>query len=190
MKFRKLDETTVHTRTIEGDDAQIRYTSPTGTKVTTSIRRLHLANSSKEERETYDKEHAMCKVIADNKINITHRESASLLSGTTFDTFFGDRHIPCDLKQTGDTSNIVKYAKKAVKKQGAQLVVYAIEDDKIANMDDVFKAFDEAIRKYDVKIQYYKMSENVLRRYKIQKRVIRLTFVRRYKAFVLSLHHL
>lgn len=49
VKFRKLDETTVHTRTIEGDDAQIRYTSPTGTKVTTSIRRLHLANSSKEE---------------------------------------------------------------------------------------------------------------------------------------------
>ena len=164
VRLRKLDETSVHTKTIEGDDAQIRYTSPTGAKVTTSLKRLHLANSSKGQMKTYLKEHDMAKVIADNGRNFTHRESHTGAKGDTFDGFMSG--IPCDLKKTSSMGNLVQYAGYAKEDQGAKVVVYALEKKLEERMDEVFKKFEEATRKYHIPIYYYTESDTVLRKFK------------------------
>lgn len=164
VRLRKLDETSVHTKTIEGDDAQIRYTSPTGAKVTTSLKRLHLANSSKGQMKTYLKEHDMAKVIADNGRDFTHRESHTGAKGDTFDGFMSG--IPCDLKKTSSMGNLVQYAGYAKEDQGAKVVVYALEKKLEERMDEVFKKFEEATRKYHIPIYYYTESDTVLRKFK------------------------
>ena len=164
VKFHQLDETTVHTRTIEGDDAQIRYTSPTGAKVVTSIRRLHKANASKGEMKTYIKEHGMAKVIADNGKDFTHRESHTNAKGDTFDGFMSG--IPCDLKKTSSMGNLVQYAGYAKEEQGAKAVVFALEKKLEDRMEKVFEKFGEATRKYHIPIYYYTENDTVLRKFK------------------------
>lgn len=145
-------------------DVVVLYESPSGSNVKITKERMELANSSKQEMEKYQKEIEMCKVIANNGINYFLRESLTKAIGDTFDGFFDG--VPSDLKQTKGSGNIVKYIRKATQHQGAKVVIFAIEDGKETNMNEVFEKFSEGYRKYKACIWYYKMSEKVLYKYK------------------------
>lgn len=80
---------------------------------------------NKQELKKYEKENYMCKVYARAGHTIRHIERHAAGDGT-FDVFIDGRKA--DLKRTGSTNNIVKYAKHAVREQGAELVLFQFDN--------------------------------------------------------------
>ena len=59
----------------------------------------------------------------------------------TYDAIYDD--VKADLKKTGSTNNIIKYASRAIYKQGAKIILFEFE-----NWNNEFRSFvDELIRK-------------------------------------------
>lgn len=79
---------------------------------------------NKQEKAKYDKEHDMCQTYARAGYRIEHLGETPGVSSP--DVMFNG--IPADLKRTKGGSNIVKYAKKAIGKQGAKMVLFQFED--------------------------------------------------------------
>jgi len=84
--------------------------------------RIKQGNVSKQEKGKYKKEYDMCLNLAQNGHKI---KLLNLAFG--FDIFLDD--ISADLKKTAGSGNIVKYAKKAINKQGAYLVVFEFDKE-------------------------------------------------------------
>lgn len=97
------------------------YTDTDGT-LYTSRERIGEGKLNKQEKAKFDKEHVMCRTLADNGHRVYYRESVE----GSFDIFMDGK--PTDLKKVSSHNNIVKYAKKAVNKQGAEIVVFEFEE--------------------------------------------------------------
>lgn len=90
--------------------------------VVTQWERIHESEPSKAERLKFNKEMRMCKIIADNGHDVEYLQGVNRPEGQTYDITIDG--IKADLKCIeGGAGNIVKYAKKALTKQGGEAVI-------------------------------------------------------------------
>ena len=129
--------------------------------VATQWERIAESEASNSERQKFVKEMRMCKVLADNGHDVEYLQGVNRPAGQTYDIRMDS--IKADLKCiTGGASNIVKYAKKALTKQGGEAVIFEFPSpDK-----KFFDALAEARRKYSGRIFFYVIGENILKEVK------------------------
>lgn len=127
------------------------YTSPKDNGfVATQLERIVEAAASNPERQKFEKEMRMCKVLADNGHDVEYLQGVNRPIGQTYDITIDG--IKADLKcVTGGAGNIVKYAKKALTKQGGEAVIFEIP----SHSPDFYAALAEARRKCTGKIFFY-----------------------------------
>lgn len=129
--------------------------------VVTHKDRIKEAAKSKQEKEKYNKEKAMCKVLADNGHFIEHLSDTEKPDGMSYDITFDG--MPADLKRIdGGAGNIVKYIQKALTKQGAKAVILQLP----SHESKYYTAINEARRKYKGKIYFYFADEKTLKEIK------------------------
>lgn len=129
--------------------------------VATQWERIAESEASNSERQKFVKEMRMCKVLADNGHDVEYLQGVNRPVGQTYDIRMDG--IKADLKCiTGGASNIVKYAKKALTKQGGEAVIF-----EFPNPDKkFFDALAEARRKYSGRMFFYIIEENILKEVK------------------------
>ena len=94
----------------------------TGGYVVTEKIRIVQANKSKNEQKKFDKEYGMCLTLAKSGYAVEYLED---------NPFSYDIHlngIKADLKKTAGSGNIERYAKEAIREQGAEIVVFEFEN--------------------------------------------------------------
>ena len=126
--------------------------------VMTERARIEESKASNSERQKFEKEMRMCKVLADNGHAIEYLHGTGRPEGQTYDiTMNGTK---ADLKcVTGGAGNIVKYVKKALNEQGSEAVVLEMPSpDK-----KFFDALAEARRKCVGRIFFYVKGENIIK---------------------------
>lgn len=129
--------------------------------VVTQKERIKEAQIGKPELQKFEKEMRMCKVIADNGYKVEYLRGVNRPKGQTYDVTVDS--IKADLKCiTGGAGNIVKYAKKALTKQGGEAVIFELPDADAK----YFEALDEARRKCIGKILFYVKNEKKLKEVK------------------------
>ena len=129
--------------------------------VVTHKDRIAEANKTKQEKAKYKKELKMCKILANIGHRIEHLSDKGREDNLTYDIKFDG--IPADLKQIdGGPNNIVRYARKALKEQGAKAVIFELHGRERAFYDKL----GEARRKYEGKILFYFSDEHVLKEIK------------------------
>ena len=136
------------------------YVSDNGA-VVTQRERIIEAEQNKQEKEKYTKEKNMCKVLADNGHVIEHLSDTKRTDGLTYDITIDG--MPADLKQVdGGAGNIVKYARKALTRQGGKAVVFQLP----SHEQKYYDAINEVRRKVEGKIYFYFADEKVLKEIK------------------------
>jgi len=80
--------------------------------------RIEQSEINKQEKKKYDKEHDMCLTLAQNG----HKVEYLKMTEGCFDIYLNG--IAADLKKTKSYNNISGYAKKAIREQRAELVVF------------------------------------------------------------------
>lgn len=100
------------------------YANATGGFVATQRERAEFAKKNKQEKAKFEKEQAMCIVLANAGFKIEHLAEVPRVSSPDI-TING---IPADLKRTASPSNILKYAKHATRQQGARVVVFQFDE--------------------------------------------------------------
>ena len=104
----------------------------------------------------------MCKILADNGHDIEYLRGENRPKGQTYDIRIDG--IKADLKCiTGGAGNIVKYIKKALRKQGGEAVVLEIPNQPTV---EYYEALAEARRKCNGRILFYIKGEEVLKEVK------------------------
>jgi len=88
-----------------------------------SKQRIEQGKLNKQEQKKYNKEYDMCLTLAQNGYQIEYLK----ITEGSFDIFLNE--IAADLKKTSRSKNIAKYAKKALREQGAEKVVFEFEED-------------------------------------------------------------
>jgi hypothetical protein len=99
-------------------ESECNYTLPNGGRVTTPEERLSKGNYNKQEQAKFEKELRMAKQFANggHKIDFAADDTGSydvLIDGAK-----------ADFKSTSSAGNIVKYAKHAIREQGADIVLF------------------------------------------------------------------
>lgn len=131
--------------------------------VATQLERISEAAASNSERQKFEKEMRMCKVLADNGHDIEYLQGVNRPSGQTYDIRMDG--MKADLKCiTGGAGNIVKYAKKALLKQGGEAVVFEIP----SHDAKFYIAITEARRKCTGRIFFYITDDMELKEVKIK----------------------
>ena len=126
--------------------------------VATELERIKEANVSKSEKQKFEKEMRMCKTVADNGHDVEYLKGVNRPKGQTYDICMDG--MKADLECiTGGAGNLVKYVKKALKKQGAKAVVFEIPN----HSAEYYKALTDARRKCQGKIFFYILDEKVLK---------------------------
>jgi len=116
------------------------HSSKTGGYVVTEKARHDYGMKNKQEKKKYEKELAMCRVLADNGRKVEYRLK---FDDGTYDIKVDG--VPADLKQlTKGAGNLVKYVRKALHKQGGKAVVLEIP----RHEQSFYEALAEAHRKY------------------------------------------
>ena len=87
--------------------------------------RIKQGDLSKQEKAKYDKEYDMCLTLAQNGHKIEYLK----LTEGSFDIYMDD--ISADLKKTKTHNNMVEYAKKAIREQGAEVVVFEFKEETV-----------------------------------------------------------
>ncbi len=94
------------------------YESRNGGSVYTEASRIEQANMNKQERAKYNKEHEMCKHLADNGHNVVHLDDRKLSDGS-YDILLNGKKA--ELKSLKGASNIGREGKGAIKKTKSRL---------------------------------------------------------------------
>lgn len=101
------------------------YESPSGGNVTVNEQRIESSRKSKNERKKFDKEFAMCRVLADNGYKVVMLAETPGISSPDI-TLDGQK---AELKSVSCTStHIVDYARKAKERQGAEIVIFEFDE--------------------------------------------------------------
>ena len=106
---------------------------------------LHSA-ISKNEKAKFDKEYRMCEVFARNGYRIEMLKERPGISSSDI-RFNG---VLAELKKTSSHNNIMNYAKKAIDKQGAKIVLFEFEKETKEIHLELLK-----LRKENIPIYYY-----------------------------------
>ncbi|MCL2728320.1 MAG: hypothetical protein FWD56_08060 [Bacteroidales bacterium] len=88
-----------------------------------SKKRIEQGNLNKQEKEKYNKEYSMCLTLAQNGNQIEYLK----MTEGSFDIYLNG--ISADLKKTSSHNNLLDYAKKATREQGAEIVVFEFEKE-------------------------------------------------------------
>ena len=86
-------------------------------------KRIEQSKVSKQEKKKYEREYDMCLTLAQNGYEV---EFLKMTEGS-FDIFLNG--IAADLKKTMGSGNIEKYAKKAIREQGAEIVIFEFVEE-------------------------------------------------------------
>lgn len=140
---------------MDGKTYRADYYSDNGGLLMTSRARIDEGNKNKQEKEKFDKEHAMCLTLAKANHIVDYRESVE----GEFDIYLDGKKA--DLKKAGSHNNIVKYAKKAIYEQKAEIVVFEFEK---FNSDFVGE-LEKLSKRYGISGYYYVTGETRLRRF-------------------------
>lgn len=133
-----------------GDDWDKTYfDESTGGYVVTEQKRLDQASKSKQEKDKYDKERHMCEVAAQNGMKVEHLKDGS---GEPDVRIEGELH---DLKSTGSHNNMAKYAKHAVREQGAKGVFFELTKDTAKIRSEI-----QLLSRQGIHGEYYFISDN------------------------------
>ena len=125
--------------------------------VVTELKRIDESHKGGE-RQKFAKEMSMCKVIADNGHFVEYLHGINRSPGQTYDVTIDG--VKADLKKIdGGAGNIEKYSRKALKVQGADMVVFSLPKEG----KEYYKALKDAYRKYGARIMFYFEGENLLR---------------------------
>lgn len=129
--------------------------------VATQHERIKEASASNTERQKFEKEIRMCKVIADNGHDVEYLQGVNRPVGQTYDVTIDG--IKADLKCiTGGAGNIVKYATKALTKQGGDAVIFELP----SHDSKYYVSIAEARRKNNGRIFFYFVDEKILKEIK------------------------
>lgn len=112
-----------------------------GGYVVTHRERLKHSLTKKKEREKLEKELHMCEVFAKNGYRIEVLNEVPRVSSPDVRI----NGISADLKSTTGHGNIVKYAKKATRKQGAEIVLFEFEGFGSEHINELKKLKEEGI---------------------------------------------
>lgn len=112
-----------------------------GGYVVTHRERLKHSSISKNETDKFQKELRMCQVFAKNGYKIELLNEVPGVS--SLDVRING--ISAELKSTKGHSNIVKYAKKAISKQGAEIVLFEFEGFGSEHINELKKLKEEGI---------------------------------------------
>jgi len=115
--------------------------------------RIGHSKLSKNEKAKFDKEHAMCIVLAQNgyKIEMLMERPGFSSSDITING------IMAELKKTSSHNNISGYAKKAVYKQGAKIVVFEFEEMTRNIQKELYN-----IQKLGISVKYFTTKRKVV----------------------------
>ena len=134
------------------------YVDTSGGYVVTERERIEEGKKSKQERDVFVKEQTMAKDLAKMGHHIEHLAEHNRPKNDRYDTLFDG--VKADLKSTKSHNNIAKYGKKAFRDQGADMVVFRLEEHavdmlkELKNLKEIFP---------DKRIVYYYEDEQILR---------------------------
>lgn len=134
------------------------YIDASGGYIVTEHERIAESQVSKQALGVYRKEQDMARDLAKMGHQIEHLAENNRPKGDRYDTLFDG--VKADFKSTKSNNNITKYGKKAFREQGADMVVYRLEEhaygmlDELKNLKVLFP---------DKRIVYYYQDEQVLR---------------------------
>ena len=115
------------------------FNEENGGYLATSWKRIAEAERNSKEMSKFEKEHRNCLVFAQSGLRIKHLEDQKV--DGTYDILCNGKKG--DLKRTAGCGNIVKYARYAVKEQGAEIVLFEFNEWK----PEVRDAVSEIVRK-------------------------------------------
>lgn len=127
------------------------YDKENGGYLVTERTRIEAGMRNKQEQAKYDKEHEMCLVYAHAGYRIEHLGETPGISSPDV-TING---APADLKRTKGSGNIVKYARKAVRQQGAEMVLFQFDE-----MNDAVRKELIALKREGIRAKYFITGEN------------------------------
>ena len=122
------------------------FDEKTGGYLVTEKARIVKSKKSDNEFKKFDKEQGMCKVLARNGFTVEHLDDKN---GNSYDIHLNK--IKADLKKTGSHNNIEIYAKDAIRKQGAEIVVFEFEN----NTKDIHAKILKLVKTYDIHGFFY-----------------------------------
>lgn len=129
--------------------------------VMTERARIEESKASNSERQKFEKEMRMCRVLADNGHAIEYLHGTGRPEGQTYDITMNG--MKTDLKcVTGGAGNIVKYVKKALNEQGGEAVVLEMP----SHDAKYYEALTEARRKCKGRIFFYIVDDGILKELK------------------------
>lgn len=134
------------------------YVHASGGYVVTEQERIAEGKVNKQQQEVYRKEQTIAKDLARMGHHIEHLAENNRPVGERYDTLFDG--VKADFKSTRSHNNIAKYGKKAFRDQGADMVVYRLEEHtegmlkELKNLKELFP---------DKRIVYYYEDEQILR---------------------------
>lgn len=112
--------------------------------------RRKAAEASKNERQKYEKEEAMCRAFAEGGYRVEHQAEQPGISSP--DILIDG--LKADLKRVSSHNNVVKYARKAIEKQGAECVLFQID-----NMTEQMRNELSALKRRNIKVLYFVTGE-------------------------------
>lgn len=118
------------------------YEGKNGGAVYTENSRIGQSNINKQEKAKYEKEHDICKHLANNGHTVVHLDDRKLSNGS-YDILLDGKKA--ELKSLKGASNIGREGKSAINKQRAEIVVFK------------FEKFSEKAAKEIVKLQNAKI---------------------------------
>lgn len=108
---------------------KVAYYKDSSGYVVSDLQRIKHSRISKNETEKYEKELSMCRVLGKNGYRVEMLEEIPGISSPDI-TING---IKADLKSLSSANNIERHAKDAIRKQGAEIVIFEFKEmnDKI-----------------------------------------------------------
>lgn len=134
------------------------YIDASGGYIVTEHERIAESQVSKQALGVYRKEQDMARDLAKMGHQIEHLAENNRPKGDRYDTLFDG--VKADFKSTKSNNNIAKYGKKAFREQGADMVVYRLEEHAYGMLDEL-KSLKVLFP--DKRIVYYYQDEQVLR---------------------------
>jgi len=119
--------------------------------VVVSKQRVEQGNMNKQEKEKYDKEYNMCLTLAKNGYKVEYL----MITEGSFDIYLNG--ISADLKKTTSHNNILDYAKKAIYKQGAKIVVFEFD-----TMTGKIRGELNKMKRMGIKVKYFTSENNIV----------------------------
>jgi hypothetical protein len=128
-----------------GDDWLCNYFNhDNGGYLVVDRQRIEQSKKSKQEKEKYNKEYDMCLTLAQSGYKV---EYLQIIEGS-FDIYING--IAADLKKTVSHNNILDYAKKAIYRQGAKLVIFEFEQETIHIKEEL-----KILKSKGISVKYY-----------------------------------